>query len=115
MSYPVDSRKGMGTAGRAVDSRADKRAASTQGSRSALSERMVDFAERWFPDSFAFVLGAVVVVAVGAMLHGSSPTEVSVAFGDGFSFRRKALARTAAAYPADAGGLWIDQQTEPRG
>ena len=64
------------------DSRADKRAAPTQGS--ALSERMVDFAERWFPDSFAFVLGGVVVVAVGAILHGSSPKEVSVAFGDGF-------------------------------
>jgi len=30
-------------------------------------------------------------------------------------FDAKARARTAAGYPADAGGLWIDQQTEPRG
>ena len=45
---------------------------------------MVDFAERWFPDSYVFVLGATVLAAVGSMLHGSPPMEVSRAFGDGF-------------------------------
>lgn len=35
-----------------------------------LTKRMVRFAERWFPDSYVFVLVAVVVAALGAMLHG---------------------------------------------
>lgn len=48
------------------------------------SQRMVTFAERWFPDAYVFVLLAVIVVAGGAMLHGSSPLSVSRAFGDGF-------------------------------
>ena len=64
--------------------RADNRAKPTRGSRSALSGRMVDFAERWFPDSYVFVLAAVAVVAIGSMLHGCPPMEVSRAFGDGF-------------------------------
>ena len=57
------------------------------GAESALgraSARMVHFSERWFPDAYVFVLMAVVVIAVGAMLHGGSPLAVSQAFGDGF-------------------------------
>jgi len=44
----------------------------------------VKWAERWFPDAYVFVLLAVVIVALGAVLHGGSPLEVSRAFGDGF-------------------------------
>ena len=49
-----------------------------------LSQLMVGFAERWFPDAYVFVLIAVIVVAAGTLLHGSTPIAVSRAFGDGF-------------------------------
>jgi len=49
-----------------------------------LSQRMVDLAERWFPDAYVFVLIATVLVAGGALLHGGTPLAVSRAFGDGF-------------------------------
>jgi short-chain fatty acids transporter len=42
------------------------------------------WAERWFPDAFIFVAIAVVVVALGALANGASPTAVSEAFGNGF-------------------------------
>src|SRR5215470_6811049 len=42
------------------------------------------WAERWFPDAFIFVAIAVVVVAAAALANGASPTDVSVAFGNGF-------------------------------
>jgi short-chain fatty acids transporter len=45
---------------------------------------MVSFAERWFPDAYVFVLIAVVVIALGTIVHGGSPLAVSRAFGDGF-------------------------------
>ncbi|ANG98724.1 Short chain fatty acid transporter [Brucella pseudogrignonensis] len=48
------------------------------------SEFMVTFAERWFPDSYVFVLIAVNFVAAGTMLHGGSAADVSMAFGTGF-------------------------------
>lgn len=48
------------------------------------AQRMVGFAERWFPDAYVFVLIAVIVVAAGAIVHGGSPLAVSRAFGDGF-------------------------------
>jgi short-chain fatty acids transporter len=48
------------------------------------SARMVDFAERWFPDAYVFVLIAVIAIAGGAVIHGATPLAVSRAFGDGF-------------------------------
>ncbi|MFG1400228.1 short-chain fatty acid transporter [Roseixanthobacter pseudopolyaromaticivorans] len=63
------------------------RAAEPPGRQNILarfSRRMVDFAERWFPDAYVFVLLAVIFIAIGAMLHGGSPLAVSRAFGDGF-------------------------------
>src|ERR1700744_6782090 len=48
------------------------------------SQHMVYFAERWFPDAYVFVLIAVVVIALGTIVHGGSPLAVSRAFGDGF-------------------------------
>jgi short-chain fatty acids transporter len=57
----------------------------TQGNMLAtFAQHMVGFAERWFPDAYVFVLIAVVVVAIGTMVHGGSPLAVSRAFGDGF-------------------------------
>jgi short-chain fatty acids transporter len=49
-----------------------------------VSQGMVAFAERWFPDAYVFVVLACAIVAAGAILHGSSPLAVSKAFGDGF-------------------------------
>lgn len=63
---------------------------SVEGSRpgstglASFSQRVVNFAERWFPDSYVFVLIAVVAVAGGALLNGGSPLAVSQAFGGGF-------------------------------
>ncbi len=48
------------------------------------SQKMVLFAERWFPDAYVFVLLAVVLVAGAALAHGSSALAISQAFGDGF-------------------------------
>jgi len=49
-----------------------------------VSQRIVDLADRWFPDAYVFVLMAVVVAAFGAVANGASPVAVSRAFGDGF-------------------------------
>lgn len=64
----------------------DKPSTPTHGAPASvrISSFMVDFAERWFPDAYVFVLIAVIVVAGGAILHGGAPLAVSRAFGDGF-------------------------------
>jgi short-chain fatty acids transporter len=49
-----------------------------------LSGRLIDAADRWFPDAYVFALAGVVLVAIAAMLNGASPIEVSKSFGDGF-------------------------------
>jgi short-chain fatty acids transporter len=49
-----------------------------------IAMRFTAWAERWFPDAFVFVLIAVLVVALAALVNGASPTTVSRAFGDGF-------------------------------
>ncbi|MEH3148630.1 MAG: TIGR00366 family protein [Methylobacterium frigidaeris] len=49
-----------------------------------LSQVMVAFAERWFPDAYIFVLLATILVAGGVLLHGGEAVGVSRAFGDGF-------------------------------
>lgn len=48
------------------------------------SRFMVDFAERWFPDAYVFVLLAVIFVAFGTFVHGGSAGDISMAFGAGF-------------------------------
>jgi short-chain fatty acids transporter len=45
---------------------------------------MADWAERWFPDAFVFALGAIVIVFLGALLAGETPSNVTRYFGDGF-------------------------------
>ena len=49
-----------------------------------LAARTCAWSERWFPDAFAFVLIAVVVVAAGALAIGVAPLQVAVNFGNGF-------------------------------
>ncbi|KAA0024903.1 short-chain fatty acid transporter [Antrihabitans cavernicola] len=50
----------------------------------AFALRFANWMERWFPDTFAIVLVAVLVVGAGALAIGASPAEVSQSFGDGF-------------------------------
>ena len=62
--------------------------AATQGSSgSALARaalRLSAWAERWFPDAYVFAALAVVIVALAALALRAGPTDVAVAFGDGF-------------------------------
>jgi len=54
---------------------------------SALARVAIAFtgwAERWFPDAFIFVAIAAVIVAIGAIVNGASPSAVSESFGNGF-------------------------------
>lgn len=49
-----------------------------------MSQTMVTFAERWFPDAYVFVLLACLIVAGATFAHGGDPLTISTAFGDGF-------------------------------
>jgi short-chain fatty acids transporter len=49
-----------------------------------LAIRCANWAERWFPDSWVFAAMAVVVVALATLAIGARPTEVAIAFGNGF-------------------------------
>jgi short-chain fatty acids transporter len=51
---------------------------------SAVALRCCAWAERWFPDAFAFAVLAVAVVAVGAVGIGAAPLAVAQSFGSGF-------------------------------
>jgi short-chain fatty acids transporter len=45
---------------------------------------ITDWSERWYPDAFVFAVMAIVVVAVGCLGIGASPTSIALSFGDGF-------------------------------
>ncbi len=60
------------------------RDARREGRLVRVSQAIVAFAERWFPDSYVFVLLAACLVALGVFAHGGEPLAVSKAFGDGF-------------------------------
>jgi short-chain fatty acids transporter len=51
---------------------------------SSIAQRSCAWAERWFPDSFAFALIAVAVVSVGALGVGAPPLQIARSFGTGF-------------------------------
>ncbi|SHI74054.1 short-chain fatty acids transporter [Roseomonas rosea] len=55
-----------------------------QSAMARLALRFTAWAETWFPDTYVFAAIAVAVVAVAALVNGSSPTAVTKAFGDGF-------------------------------
>jgi short-chain fatty acids transporter len=67
-----------------TDSSLNEPGAGAEGALDRASARIVHFSERWFPDAYVFVLIAVIVIAVGAIVHGGSPLAVSQAFGNGF-------------------------------
>lgn len=50
----------------------------------AFSQKVVHYAEKWFPDAYVFVVAACAVVALAALVHGGQPLAISKAFADGF-------------------------------
>ena len=48
------------------------------------AQRCCYWSERWFPDSFAIAMLAVLIVAVAAFINGVSVSRISISFGDGF-------------------------------
>jgi short-chain fatty acids transporter len=59
-------------------------AASASSALARTALRLSAWAERWFPDAYVFAALAVVIVALGALALRASPTDVAVAFGEGF-------------------------------
>jgi short-chain fatty acids transporter len=55
-----------------------------QGWLSRAALRSCAWAERWFPDAWAFAALAVIGVALAAMARGAAPLAAAQAFGDGF-------------------------------
>jgi short-chain fatty acids transporter len=48
------------------------------------AQRLAGWTEKWFPDAYVFALAGVVVIALAALVNGSSPATVVSTFGDGF-------------------------------
>lgn len=48
------------------------------------AQRCCHWSERWFPDSFAIAMLAVLIVATAAFSNGASIARVAISFGDGF-------------------------------
>jgi len=55
-----------------------------EGVLARLALRFTDWAEKWFPDAFVFVIVAVLIVALAALVNGAPAAAVSRSFGDGF-------------------------------
>lgn len=55
-----------------------------RGLLSRIAQRCCAWAERWFPDAFAFAVLAVLIVALAALLNGAQPVAIAKTFGDGF-------------------------------
>jgi len=51
---------------------------------SSIAQRCCAWAERWFPDAFAFAVLAVAVVSLGALAIGAPPILIAKNFGSGF-------------------------------
>ena len=49
-----------------------------------IAQRSSQWAERWYPDTFVFVVATLAVVALAACLHGTPPAVVAGSFGEGF-------------------------------
>ncbi len=91
-----------------------------------IARRFTDVAERWIPDAFVFALGATAVVFLSGLAIGTSPFELTRAWGDGFwellSFTMQmALVIVigyvvASAGPVDRLVVWLAGRTpSPRG
>jgi short-chain fatty acids transporter len=49
-----------------------------------VAQSLAGWTERWFPDAYVVALAGVFLVAVAALVNGSSPQTIVNAFGDGF-------------------------------
>jgi short-chain fatty acids transporter len=57
----------------------------SNGSRlSLVAQRCCAWAERWFPDAFAFAVAAVAVASLGALAIGAPSIRIAESFGSGF-------------------------------
>jgi short-chain fatty acids transporter len=56
----------------------------TDSRLSQVAQRSTAWAERWFPDSFAFAVLAVAAVSIGALIIGAPPIRIAQSFGSGF-------------------------------
>ncbi|MFC9894982.1 short-chain fatty acid transporter [Nocardia sp. NPDC127579] len=57
---------------------------STETGLARVAQALARWTEKWFPDAYVVALAGVVIVAVAALVNGSSPRTVATAFGDGF-------------------------------
>jgi short-chain fatty acids transporter len=55
-----------------------------EGAIARLGISLANWSEKWFPDAFVFAAVAVLIVSVGALAMGRTPTQVSVDFGKSF-------------------------------
>ncbi|WP_207479063.1 short-chain fatty acid transporter [Arenibaculum pallidiluteum] len=55
-----------------------------QGWLARLAIGFTEWAEKWFPDAFVFVVLAVIAVALGNLATGATPLAIAKGFGDGF-------------------------------
>jgi short-chain fatty acids transporter len=84
MNDPIHQSTDTGLSGGTVDSTAGPpvRAESRLLERIAL--RTCAWSERWIPDAYVFAATGLVLVAVIALIRGTSPVGTAKAFGDGF-------------------------------
>ncbi len=55
-----------------------------EGAIARMGIGLANWSERWFPDAFVFAALAVVIVSLGALAMGRTPSQVSVDFGKSF-------------------------------
>ena len=65
----------------AIDKKADPE---TQGGLARIAYGFTEWAEKWFPDAFVFVILTVIVVALANLATGAAPLAIAKGFGDGF-------------------------------
>jgi short-chain fatty acids transporter len=56
----------------------------TQGGLARIAYGFTEWAEKWFPDAFVFVILTVIVVALANLATGAAPLAIAKGFGDGF-------------------------------
>lgn len=67
-----------------VSARADAPESERQGGLARLAYSFTEWAEKWFPDAFVFVVLTVIVVALANLATGAAPLAVAKGFGAGF-------------------------------
>ncbi|WP_423724190.1 short-chain fatty acid transporter [Arthrobacter gengyunqii] len=65
-------------------STATTRSAGSEKGLARVAQALARWTEKWFPDAYIFALAGVVIIALAALLNGSSPQDVADSFGNGF-------------------------------